>query len=560
MGRKSSILICAVLALSIVLAGCGGSTPPAGGEKPPVSEAWPARDGMENTFIIGSNEAKGEFIPVYYSTVYDGYVIELLFDQLFTNDAAGELIPAVAEKWEISEDKRTYTFELRDDVKFTDGSPLTAGDVEFTYLTMADPNYDGRYVSLVSDIEGYDEYHEDTEGKVKNMSGIKVIDPHTISFTFAEPMVTNIYNLNQYIMPKHYYGFDKGDMDSLKKLMQKPLGSGKYIMDTFEPKQFITFKANPNFYAGAPKTENLIIKFTTVETMIQELQKGTVDAQVAVAPNPENKEMIDEPGFLTINDYDDNGYGYMGFNLRDPRLSDKIVRQALTYGFDRQGFVDVYYKGFAVVSNAPVSAVSWAYTEDVNKYEYDPDKAAAMLDEAGWKVGADGIREKDGMKLSFVWDTYTDSNYVQTMIPMLKDNWSKIGVKVEANLMDFNSLVEKVYTDQDFDMYNMAWSLVVDPDFTDIFHSREDIPDGNNAVGLKSAHLDELLESGRKEFDFEKRKKITQEAVEFINEELPYMFLTMNINWDVHSTRVKNFETSPFVSWAMIAHKIELAK
>ena len=126
--------------------------------------------------------------------------------------------------------------------------------------------------------------------------------------------------------------------------------------------------------------------------------------------------------------------------------------------------------------------------------------------------------------------------------------------------MDFNALAEKVYTDQNFDMYNMAWSLVVDPDFSDLFHSREDIPDGNNSVGLRSKELDELMEKGKREFDPEKRKAITQDAVKFVNEELPYMFLTLNTNWDVHSTRVKNFDTSPLVNWAMIAHQIELAK
>lgn len=214
---------------------------------------------------------------------------------------------------------------------------------------------------------------------------------------------------------------------------------------------------------------------------MQELEKGTIDVQLAVPPKEENKNMADDAEFLNIHSFPDNGYGYMGFNLRDERLSDKRVRQALTYGFNRQQFVDVYYQGYAEVSNVPVSQVSWAYTEDINKYEYDPEKAKALLDEAGWKPGADGIREKDGKRLEFVWDTYTDSKYVETLIPMLKADWEKIGVKVEPNLMEFAALTEKVYDKQEFEMFNMAWSLSIDPDSKEIFHSSADVPGGFNS-------------------------------------------------------------------------------
>jgi peptide/nickel transport system substrate-binding protein len=515
---------------------------------------------MEDTLIVGTHETKGEFMPAYYSTVYDGYVNSLIFDALLTNNDKGELIPSVAKKWKLSDDKKTYTFNLRDDIKFTDGTPLTAEDVEFTYLTIADPNYDGRYVPNVSDVEGYKEYHEDKNGKVKNISGIKVIDKHTISFTFNEAMVTNVYNCQMPIMPKHYYGFEKGDIPKLKTLMQKPLGSGKYIFVKYAPKQYIEFKANPDYFDGAPKIPKLIMKFTTSETMMQELEKGTIDIQLALPPNPENKEVIDNAKFLSICDFPGNNYGYMGFNLRDPRLSDKNVRKALVYGFDRKAFADLYYKGYAEVCNQPISQVSWAYSKDADKYEYNIDKAKKLLDDAGWKEGSDGVREKDGQKLSFVWDTYTDSKYVETLIPMLKDNWQKIGVKVEPNLMDFNALTDKVYTQRKFDMYNMAWSLVLDPDAYDLFHSDADIPDGNNSVGFRNEENDKLIIEGRKEFDTGKRKKIMKKWANLINDELPYMFLTQNMNWDVYSKRVKNFKTSPFVDWTYIVDKLELAK
>jgi peptide/nickel transport system substrate-binding protein len=175
-------------------------------------------------------------------------------------------------------------------------------------------------------------------------------------------------------------------------------------------------------------------------------------------------------------------------------------------------------------------------------------------------VGSDGIREKDGKKLSFVWDTYTDSKYVETLIPMLKDNWQKIGVKVEPNLMDFNALADKVYTQRKFDMYNMSWTLTLDPDAYDLFHSDADIPDGNNSVGFRNAENDKLIMEERKEFDPEKRKVIIKEWADLIGDELPYMFLTQNTNWDIYSERVKNYKTSPFVDWTYIVNQLELEK
>ena len=159
----------------------------------------PAKDraDADDTIIIGMTEAKGDFMPVYYSTSYDGYVVGFIFDGLFSNDESGIYVPHVAKDWEISEDEKTYAFYLRDDVKFSDGTPLTAHDVEFTYLAMADPNYDGRYFSYVNRIVGYEDYHD---GDAENMSGIVVHDDYTISFTFKEREIVNFEYCNMPIM------------------------------------------------------------------------------------------------------------------------------------------------------------------------------------------------------------------------------------------------------------------------------------------------------------------------------------------------------------------------
>lgn len=522
----------------------------------------PAKDraNAADTLVVGMSEAKGEFLPAYYSTTYDAYIVQMMFDGLLNNDKTGALVPAIAKSYELSDDKKTYTFHLRDDVKFWDGTGLTANDVKFTFTTFADPSYDGRYNSSVFDVVGYEEYNA---GKATELTGIKVIDDYTVSVEFKEAKVSNIYNLTGGIMPVHYYGFEKGNAQSLKDKMAAVdiMGSGRYKMVKFEPKQYVELIANDNWFGGPIKIKNLICKFTTIDTYFQELEAGSIDMQVGVPPKQDNKDQIDAIGFINTIVYPGNSYGYMGFNLRDERLADQRVRQALVYGFNRQDFIDLYYNGNSAVCNTPISQVSWAYSNDVNPYTYDAEKAMALLEEAGWKVGPDGIREKDGKKLEFIWDTYTDSKYVETMIPLLQADWKKIGVKVEPNLMDFNSLVEKVYTSQDFQLYNMSWSMTVDPgDNYYTFHTKMDEPDGNNSIGLRDPEIDKLLEDGAKEFDQAARTKIYQEFAVKMNEKVPYMFLNQNDSWDVFNNRVKNLVISSYCDWTYYIESVEIEK
>ena len=571
-------MLAVVMAFSIVLAACGKKDPaPTDSQeltvtddkkddkkddkqddKPKVDNPASKRANASDTLIVGMTEAKGELLPVYYSTTYDAYLVNLMFDGLMTNNEAAEIIPHVAKGYTLSDDHLTYTFELRDDVKFSDGTPLTAKDVAFTYTIFADPSYDGRYKSVVREMVGYTEYNE---GDATEFAAIKVEGDYKISFTFTEPKADNLNKFSYGIMPAHHYAYEKGNIQPIKDKMQNfdILGSGSYTFVNFEPKQFVELEANPTHFLGEPKIKNLITKFTTADTYMQELAAGTIDVQLQVPSNNDNLAQIEEPGFLDITSYDANSYGFFVFNLRDERLAELEVRQALVYGFDRAEFADLYFDGNATVINTPISKISWAYNDDVEEYAYNPEKAKQILEDAGWKVGADGIREKDGKKLSFVWDTYTESKYIETLIPMLQADWAEIGVKVEPNLMDFNAMVDKVFENQDFEMSNLAWSLTIDPgsNYT-TFHSSADEPGGNNAGGLRDPEIDKLLEDGAKEFDFEKRAEIYQAFAKRMNELLPYMFMSQGKQWDVVNQRVKNFNATSYCNWTYYILDMEL--
>lgn len=513
----------------------------------------------KDTLVVGMSAPKGEFLPGYSSTLYDSWVGDLVFTGLLSNDEKGNYIPSVAESWEISEDEKTYTFKIKEGIKFTNGEPLTAHDVEFTYLMMADPSYDGPRSGYVSGLVGYEEYNK---GDATNIEGLKVIDDLTISFTTKEVDAKGLGNCSMGILPKSVYGFEKGNIQPVKDKLAEPVGAGPYKFVHFKPGQEVKFEKNDDYFEGAPKIPNIVMKVTNATTVIQELVSGNVDIEQSVGAKPENIQQLQEAGFLNLDLFKANSYGYMGLNMESEKLSDPKVRQALVYGLNRKGFMDAYYQGYGEVTNTHILPTSWAYNPEVgDAYQYDPEKANALLDEAGWKdTNGDGVRDKDGVELDISWLTYTDSKYVDTLIPIVQDSWKQIGVKVTPELMEFSSMADKVRNDRDFEMFNMAWSLAIDPDPSEIFAIEQNKKGGFNSSRWVNEKADKLLKDARATTDVEKRKELYAEWQEIFLEDLPYICIGLSKNLSASSSRVKNYNPSTFIDWTNNVHLLELSE
>ena len=513
----------------------------------------------KDTLIVGTQDPKGTFNPIYSDTTYDTEVTDLIFSGLVTIDEQGKPIPEIADKWNISEDGKTYTFKIKPGVKFSNGEEVKAQDVAFTFTAICDPKYDGARTDAVEMLLGYEEYNK---GDAKEVEGIKVIDDHTISFTLKEVKASAIYDFNYGIMPKSVYGFEKGGIQKIKDLFLKPVGAGPYKFVEFKQGQYVKFEKNPGYFKGEPKIPNIIFKVTNAKTVIQELKSGNVDID-GITANKQNIELVKSAGFLDTHLYNRNGYNYIGFNLREPKFQDKKVRQALTYALNRQGFIDNFFQGYAILTNTHASPVSWAYPDEskLNSYEFNLDKAKQLLDEAGWKMNeSTGIREKDGVPMEIRWMTTADSKYVDSLIPIVKENWGELGIKVTPELMEFSTLSDKVKQKNDFDIYDMSWSMSVDPDPSWVFSKSQDVPGGFNSVGWHPDKSEELIKKGIETTDQEERKKIYQEWNELINDEVPYIFLGSNKACSVVSSRVKGLELSAFKGLSSQIHKIELVE
>ena len=373
------------------------------------------------TLTVGLNTGfNGIFSPLYYQTVYDDYVIEMVYQSMLSYDRDNQLQPELAtEQPTISEDGATLTFKLKKGVKFSDGSKLDADDVVLTFTAMADPSYTGRFSTYVDYLEGYKEYHE---GDAKTLSGVEKIDDYTVAFHLATPRIDAISQVGTFpiISNSQFKKYKKGDTKMFEDKASEPIGTGPYVLKNFQKDSAATFVKNDKFKAkdGEYQIDNVVMKICDTSTELQELQKGTVD----LLPQADNADKVGTASLdknLTYNNYASSSMQYFIYNCEAGATADPAVRQALTYAIDRQSFVDSYYSfskgskdvkktqpGFVPVLMAnPISSqlgdiiTGKEKDDNMTYYDYDIEKAKQILDDAGWTVGSDGKREKDGQKL-----------------------------------------------------------------------------------------------------------------------------------------------------------------
>ncbi|MGN0144052.1 MAG: ABC transporter substrate-binding protein, partial [Clostridium sp.] len=253
--------------------------------------------------------------------------------------------------------------------------------------------------------------------------------------------------------------------------------------------------------------------------------------------------------------YPENGYRYMNINFRNPALQDKAVRQALAYGLNREKIISSVFGKYAKVVNVPQAEASWSYSAPENNYEFDPEKAKKLLDDAGWVPGADGIREKDGMRLSFHFLARTSNPLSNSILAVAPDNYKDIGIEFTSESLDFSSMLTKLKAHgTDWDLCCLGWSLTADPNAKTIFVTDGAQNDGN----YSDAKVDELFDKITKEFDRDKLKELYKELYKELNEDLPYVYMYQGNDFYVYNGRVKNLTITPYERYTQHLHEATL--
>ena len=566
---KIKSLMALALAGMLVLSGCGGgqeaAAPEQATEKADLTtqtvDIHKAEDPSKNpqqaldrkdTIVVGMTEFSGKFMEQFRQSSYDMYVNQMIFEQLVEIDDEGKPVDEGIATWTVENDNK-YIFKLKDGIKFSDGTDVKAEDVEFSFLLLADPNYDGDSDMSKYGFVGFDDYKN---GSATSIEGIKVIDDKTIEFTLEEPNAEVIYFFTNGIVPKAYYGanYTKGDLSSVKALLTKPMGSGPYKMVEYKEGQSVTFTANEHYWKGQPAVKNVIFTVTAKSTAMQSFLGGQTDIEM-MDVSIENVEQLKAAGFVDLHRFPTNGYGYLGMNNALPKFSDKRVRQALAYALNRKDVVEAIYGPFGNVLNVPQSRVAWSYSEEgINEYGYDMEKAAALLDEAGWTMGDDGFRYKDGEKFEIFFTGMADHPVLDIMLPVMIESYKQLGIDLKVEYVDFPTLTEKT-NNFSAEMWFMAWGLTPDPgDSSNVYKTGGP----QNKYNYANPKVDELFIQGSKETDFEKRKAIYAEIYKILNDELPCIIVYQRSDMWAANSRLEGFHVTPYKEFTKNLWKVTI--
>ena len=492
-----------------------------------------------------ASSPKGLFSPLLSTTTYDNNVNSLVYSPLILLDENNEYQPGLAEKYEFSDDKLTLTFNLRKGVKWHDGEEFTADDVAFTFTSIADPKYTGSRFNEISKIVGAQDYHD---GKSDSISGIKVIDPNTISFTYTEVYAPALSNFSQRgIIPKHIWSkVDIADWENQSDLLNKPIGTGPFKLTDFKADQYVELAKNDSYFGGTPKIDKFIFKVTNTETELSELAKGDIDVVTLSSIKEEELKELKEAG-IKIEEKPSANYQFMTMNSNREFFKDKKVRQAITYAINRKGMVTSLLEDHGQVVNAPLSLAGWAYPKSgLNNYDYNVEKAKELLKDSGWNEN-NGVLEKDGKKFEVELVVPTGNKSREQSAPIIQQNLKDIGITVNISTMDVASTMAKTKGEGDYDMALLGFTLEVDPGDANRYWSSS-IANGSqfNFSNFINSKSDELIDNATKTVDRDERKQIYAEWAQLINEEAPYVFLYSQNDVRAYNPKLEGYKYSAY--------------
>ena len=461
------------------------------------------------TLVVAVSNDPGHFNPGI-STGFDVHVIaDSMFNGLVGLDANANPVPDLAESWEISDDATTYTFHLAEGVTWHDGEPFTSADVKFSFENI-----------LL-------QYHARTKAGLENvLAGIDTPDDNTVVFRFNAPYAPLLQRLDVTeapILPMHIYEGIEDPTTAEANL--NPVGTGPFVFESHTPGSEVRVTANPNYSKeDLPHLDAVVFRvIPDTNTQIQALEAGEVDYVWGV-PGPDAERIANGPNTKTASAAAGPGGGYcimtMTFNLEREVFQDLHVRQAFAHAIDRQQILDQVIFGQGRVAEAPISSqITWAHLEGSKQYEYNPELAEQLLDEAGYTRGADGTR----FSVDFVHFP-TFSKYGE----VLREQLGQVGIDFELRPMERDATVETVFNQRDFDTNIISYCNNTDPEIgvrrMYVSSNIGPIPFSNGAAYVNE-EIDELFDQAASTPDLEARGEIYREIQRILLEDLPYWWV-----------------------------------
>lgn len=514
MRKQTKWIVIALLTLAMLLQACGQEDgKPANSANPANGKADPA-ESAGNTLIYAAETEFDKINPVLEDTVD---INNLIFRGLMRFDETNTPQPDMAESYEISPDGLVYQFKLKQGIRFHDGQELTAEDVVFTIKSVLD-----------------DKVQSVVRSEFVQIDSIEAVNDHEVKITLKQPFPPLLDKLTIGIVPKH--ALDGQDMNTAD-FNQNPIGTGPYRFVKWDRGQSVTLQAYPEYYGKRASIDRVIVKFVP-DSSVRMLQLETGEVDMAYL-EPSAVEKMSKNDKIAIYKSPSADYRAMMYNMNFELFQDVNVRKALNYAVDRAAVVDGILLGYGEPAYSPLQMNKFA-NEQIEKYEYNLDKADEYLTAAGWIPGSDQIRVKDGKRLAFTITAPSSDPVRVQLATYLASQLKKIGADVKAAALDW-SVIDISKTEA----FMLGWGSPFDADDHTyrLFHSSE-IGSGTNYGSYSDPAVDKLLEEARTTADTVKREELYKQFQQALAENPPYIFIAYQhalygVNHKVKGIKIK---------------------
>jgi peptide/nickel transport system substrate-binding protein len=460
-------------------------------------QAAPARRLPPGTVILGLEGDPERMVSTIWPVATSRPVFDLLYSSLVKPNDKMEFKADLAEQIRFSADKRTITFMMRKDAKFHDGRPVTAHDVAFTYNMMALPDYNGGQDAFVGFIEGVEDAKA---GRTRGMAGVRVVDDYTIQFTTKQAFAPVLARMTMGILPKHILESVPVRQLGTHEFNQKAITSGPYRLVEYTQNRQVVLEANPAYYGGKPKIQRIVFRIASPQALLA----AWLDGQLHAADIPVSEiPIVERSGLGKVLSVPSERPTYLGINTKSVFFADDRVRRAVSLALNRDEMVRVILdnRGQAISQVHPPQF--WAYTDQIPIPKQDAARASALLDEAGWRMGPNNVRAKDGRAFEVdIWHVTDRESYQGDLAAMVQQQLGRVGIKLNIRAYDSPSLWPRVLPRDgriDTNVYHiMVASISIldgDPHWVRTYlHSQQLPPRGINYMYYEDAKMDELLD------------------------------------------------------------------
>ncbi len=513
----------------MVLAGISACSKGAEQAQPKAPAAADSRPVDGDILVLSSIGDASNLIPMLSTDSASHQVAGLIYNGLVKYDKDYTIVPDLASSWDIKKNGKLIRFHLRKDVFWHDGRKFTAKDVMFTFKTMIDPKTPTAYAS-----------------DYKLVKEARVIDDYTFEVVYDKPLAPALISWGSLqMLPEHLL---KGKDISKSELARKPVGTGPFKFKKWETGSRIVLEANERYFDGKPPLMGILYRIIPDQnTEFMELKAGNIDF-MGLTPLQYLRQTA-APDFTSrYNKYKylADGYTFLGFNLTRAPFNDVRVRRAMAYAIDKQEIIKGVLMGLGEEATGPYKPGTRWYNPNVQRYPYDPDKARALLKEAGYTDGnGDGVVDKGGEPLSFTIITNQGNPLREKTLQIIQERLKAVGVQAKIRVIEWTSFLKNYVDKGDFDAVLLGWNITQDPDNHTVWHSSNAVKGGLNFIYYKNQEVDRLLEEGRSTFNEEERRKAYFKFQEILASDQPYVFLYVPYSLPVVSSRIHGIVPAP---------------